>query len=236
MIFKKNKPINVTLITSSQQVFDTSKPDKALKFIPSWFEHFNHSYKIGDGVYPTIKGCRGLIDLYKRGLMIPAWCDMNVNIGELGNDAHSWQFADFKTEAEPHSYEQFPNEVGIKSLAHLKVISPWRMICDEEIYWSWQEPVWNDFKNFSYRIIPGVSEYKYQHNLNINFMFKRQLKSYECFIKNNFPLVHITPLSDRQNLKINYECVSEEDFKKTETPKVGFINNYLKAVKLIKRK
>ena len=233
MIFlKKNKPINVKFLTSSEHVYQTSKPNRAVKFMPEWFQNFHPQIEDGITPRPTVKGCRGLIDLYSKGIILQSWCEVAFEIGEIGSNNHSWQFADYKSVADVHNRHQFPRQINFNNLAHVKLISPWRIICDEDIQWSWQEPIWNDFSNYAYKVIPGVTEFKYQHNANINLMFKRQLgKSYKHFIKHNSPLVHMIPISDRKTIKVSHECVSDREFKNLDIPQVSFLNNYLNMVK-----
>lgn len=233
MFINKSKPIEITFFTSNPKVFETAKPDKAVKFMPDWFKNFE-SQKIGRIPHPTLKGCRGLIDLYSNGIMLQSWCEIFFNIGKIGSETHSWQFADYESEASVHPKNHFPKQIELNNFAHVKLHFPWKLVCDEPLQWSWQGPIWNDFDNFIYKVIPAVTEYKYQHGLNVNLIFQRQLQDYEYLMKHNIPLAHLIPISDRKRIKIKYECVSAENFQKFENPRISFVNGYLNYIKIVK--
>ena len=201
--------------------------------MPDWFKNFQNQ-SVEPDPHPNLKHCRGLVDLYANGIMLPSWCEIRFDIGEIGSEFHTWQFADWESRAEVHGKSQFPKQIKYDNLAHVKLFYPWRLVCKEEIQWSWQAPSWNDFDNFAYKVIPGVTEYKYQHNLHINLIFQRQLQSYKYLMKHNIPLAHLIPISSRRKINIKYECVSDQEFNKLETPKVTFINNHLNQIKLRK--
>ena len=104
---------------------------------------------------PTMRKCAGIVDLYQRGIMLSAWCDAAVEIGEKGTENYRWQFSDPKHNASIHEKEQIGTHFNSKEYAHLKLSSPWAFRATDATPFVWQDPTWNTLYNFEYKVLSG---------------------------------------------------------------------------------
>ena len=67
--FKKKKVV-LECFTDNDIAFNYAKIERMDKFFPEWWKK---TKKYSDKGIPTIKGCVGFIDYYKKGITIPSW-------------------------------------------------------------------------------------------------------------------------------------------------------------------
>lgn len=229
MFFFRSSKIVLDCFTRESRVYEYSKPDKAIKFLPSWWK------QIPKGIYvdplhltPTIRTCVGFADLYKRGIVIPMWSDLAVALGPQGTDLIRWQFADHISEAGPHPEVQTGGQVDYKDTQHLKLFSPWTLRTKEDIYWHWNDVFW-DKKSYDYRVLPAVVSFTHQRATNINIFFKRKSEEYVLDFKLGQPMVHLTPLTEKK-IEVRHHLVSPDEYHRilTERGTLCFTNSYVK--------
>jgi hypothetical protein len=225
--FKKPKVI-VDCFTAHPIAFEVAKPDNAIKFIPDWWKNIPASYTPKDSFFkhPTLKGCDGVINNFKHGIVIPMWCDFAIEISPKETNYFRYQFGDKMSEISSHQYKQFNNYIKEEEILHIKFHSPWFFSCKESMYWMWTDPKWNTIKVNDYVVLPGITSFKYQRSTNINVLFYKEERAKIIEIKYNTPLVHIIPLTDRK-LILKHHLVDETEINKLNlaTTDVKFINN-----------
>jgi len=241
MLFFFRKPkVIVDCFTANPIAFEFAKPDNAIKFIPDWWKNTPLSYIPEDSFFkrPTLKGCDGIINNFKHGLVVPMWCDFAIEIGPKGTTHFKYQFGDRLSSLSSHTYKEFNNYIKEEEIQHIKIHSPWFFSCKENIHWIWTDPKWNSMKVNDYVGLPGISSFKYQSNTNINLLFYRGEKTKIVEIKYNSPLVHITPLTDRK-LILKHHLVDQNEIFKLNLAgtNVKFINNVqiLKKLRINKK-
>ena len=214
MFFFKKKSLTIDCFTAVEGAFKFAKPKHSAEFVPEWWKELPTSYTARNGFWPmpTMRRCSGIIDLYKRGIMLSAWCDAMFNIGAKGTDEYQWQFSDPKHNASIHENEQIGTHFNSKEFAHVKLTSPWAFNCNESVNWLWQDPTWNTLPNYDYKILPGIVEFKWQHTTNVNMIFRRKEEKYTHNIRYKTPLAQLIPLVHDRKIKLKYHHVSDKEF------------------------
>ena len=233
MFFFKKKSLTIDCFTAVDSAFRFAKPKHSAELLPEWWKELPKAYTPKNSFCsrPTMRTCSGFIDLYKRGIMLPAWCDVAIKIGAKGTEEHRWQFSDQNYNAETHDYEQIGAHFNGKEFAHLKFVSPWLLKCNESVNWLWQDPTWNTLPNYDYKILPAAIDFKRQHGTHVNMIFRRKEEAYTHQIQYKTPLVQLIPLSDNRKIKLKYHQVSDKEIVSLNISRLKFTNSYQENIK-----
>ena len=189
------KPINLRFYTDNPNVYELLKPDKSSRFIPSWLSSLETVDR-----KPTVKNCYGLRESYRDGFILPLWSDINIHtyLDATGAFDLSLEFAD-KT----HScvFDSGSTVMHPKQQTLIKLISPWRIECDEDITFSVYENLFSK-PNRGVHFVSGALNFKYQNSCHFFFYIQ------------NVPDVKVqldagdTPMFFRQNSQrsLKIEC------------------------------
>jgi hypothetical protein len=234
-IFKKKK-IVIDAFTWNSSINSYFKPDLSNKFLPDWWKQLpstfngNNKYDITTEI-ATIKRCDGIINLYKKGFIIPLWSDLIVETNENGEWRSSWS-SDNSTNIIDHDKRQLGNISD--DLIHIKIISPWILKEKTGVEFYWAEPVWNNLQKFNnVTFLPGVLDFKYQNNTNINILFPKKNARYE--FEFGQPMVQLVPISDA-DVEIKTHLVSPEEWNHLSLMnihKFSFLNFHRNKKKII---
>jgi len=229
--FKRNKII-VDCFTPYKHIIELSPIEKANKFIPEWWINTPREIVIPNNIEPciTIKECRGIIDTYNHGYIIPLWSDF---ILEIQNKQYRWTYSDKFSTAEIHSQKQWENFTDAQNIGHLKLMSPWRIKTKKDIMWSCTDPFWNNKLQTNYMTAPGVVNFKYQYGTNINIFFKLQDQTIK--IDFNHPMYHLIPITEHET-EIRHHLVTDREFTQLSNVSVSFYNQYIKRKNILKNK
>lgn len=226
-IFKKRKLV-LDLFTYRQMIYDAAKPKLAPHFYPDWWKEVKTEMPTGNDLFPTatIRRCMGLVEHYKHGFIIPMWSDLRVEVGAVGDNFFRAQVSDMTTPLNDHPAAIRGSYLPDTHYQHLKLHAPWAAKCKEDVYWKWEQPTWS-YRNPNRSIVlPGTIEYKYQYSMNVNMMFARQHEKSMIEIPFQQPLVHLTPLTER-DLELRYHMVTREEFGRfMQGEKLSNINQY----------
>lgn len=240
MFFFKPKKIVVDAFTFDPITHELFSIRPAIYSIPEWWKQLPNSLdlrvserlNIKSG---TMKGCDGFKSLYKAGFMLPMWSDLVINIqegtGEVTSDRFDVVFANKLLAAvgsrdiATHDAAQYGN--NFPSLFQTKILSPWLVKQSGNLKWSLIEPTWNLMEhNPEVKVLPGVMDFKHQHQLNINIMLKKSGAHLE-FIAGE-PLAQLIPLTDKV-VEIKNHLISQNDWAtmtNTASPRFKFFNGY----------
>ena len=198
--FTKNKEIVLDCFTSVSHAYDHAKIDHAVKYLPDWWKK---TPKIKEN-YGTIKNCVGLMEYYRRGIVIPSWFESEFTIFEENNPENCWwewvsSDSQFSTN-NSHPPEQFSEFAGTTG-KNIKINSPWLFKTKEELYFSWTQPTWN-LRNllWDFTILPALNNFKYQHFTNINLFVENKNMQIKWVIPPLIPLVIMHPLTEKKIL------------------------------------
>ena len=81
--FKKNKVV-VDCFTNIPAVYDNCKINYGAHYFPDWWKE-TPKYIDNNN---TIKSCRGFIDYYKTGLVIPSWFEADIHVFGKNDPEH----------------------------------------------------------------------------------------------------------------------------------------------------
>lgn len=230
MIFLiKKRKLVLDLFTSSQTVFDAAKPRMATQFYPSWWKELKLEMPDSAATFPmpTMRRCMGLVDHYKHGFVLPMWSDFKMELGEIGNPYLTAQMSDQVTPVVIHDHKQRGSFAPADKFCHLKFESPWSAKCNEPIYFKWEQATWNSTKLDQYVVLPATVEFKYQPYLQVHVLFfKGETKTLRT-INFGTPMVHLTPLTER-DLELKYHLISAEEHAKffSLVNRLTFVNAY----------
>lgn len=241
MFWIKKPKLVLDCFTEYSHVYELAPLDKAIKFLPNWWKSVPktipslHNNLADDS---TIKTCPGVIEQYKNGIIIPLWTDILIDIAPIGIDGYRAQAADARTPLNSHPHEQrgiyLPNE----KYQHIKIGSPWFLKTNESINWQLLQPVYNYNTPDKVVILPGMLNFKYQRQTNVNMIFTR---SADVGTKHRFkrgqPLIQLIPYTEKE-LVIKTHLVSQEEITKLNSLSYHstFHNNYHKMVSILKAK
>lgn len=210
--FKKEK-IVLDCFTYLPYVYDFAKIDSAIKFIPDWWKKTPKF--VENQPKPTIKSCPGFVDLYKKGIVIPSWFELEMKIYEQGNkNNYSW-FSSNQEFTDRDSHEAYQFEGFCKSNGqNFKITSPWAFKTKENISFVWNQPVWNQrdsLLNFS--LLPATINYKYQHGTNINYLIVNGESEKTFKIPALTPLVMMHGLTEK-TIEVKNHLVTEKEWER----------------------
>lgn len=225
-IFKKSKIIVDCFITD-EHILKYSPIEKANKFIPEWWKNTPLINKDENNhIYPTIKSCAGIIEHYKKGIIIPMWSDLSINIDK---NQYTWQFSDGISSADVHNQTLWENFIDFKLNVHIKLHSPWFLKTKEDIHWVCIEPFWNNIIKNNYMTVPGTLSFKHQHTTNISLMIPNNISQFN--IEHGHPMYHLIPLTEKE-LIIKHHLVTEKEINQYKVRNITFSNTYYKRIGL----
>lgn len=213
MIFFKKSKITIDAFTNVTGVYEYFPIQHANKFIPEWWKRIPGSLDLPNSVginvkTPTMKTCSGFIDLYNQGFVLPLWADLVFETKETGE--YAFQFSNPESTMNSHMSKQFGNQ--LKDKIHLKIISPWYLKEKSGVKFLLFQPVWNHLTSYpEFNMPPGVVDFKNQVVSNVNMFVPAKDARYE--VKNNTPLMHIIPLTDK-NVQIKHHLVDDKEYNK----------------------
>lgn len=226
-LIKKRKLV-LDLFTYRQPIFDAAKPKLAPHFYPDWWKAMKPEQYVGDELFPfaTIRRCMGLVDHYKHGFIIPMWADLRVELGPIGDPTFRAQFSDGVSQIGDHPPATRGGYLPQTHYQHLKLHTPWVARCKEGVYFKWEQPTWSYRNPNKSIVLPGTIEYKYQYSMNANLMFARETDKVLIEIPFQQPLVHVTPLTERE-LDLRHHMVSVDEYNRfMQGDKLSSINYY----------
>jgi hypothetical protein len=245
--FKKKK-IVLDCFTDDLYAYNHCKIDYAVNFIPEWWKklpteditHQDPQYDAAGNIEKraTMKFCRGFTRYYKRGIIIPSWAEIKI---DMFNGAGKWVVSTHTTTFSHHPEEQYTGFVNVTEYQHLKLSSCWQFKTDKFMEFAFTDPVWNRQELASYTVLPGVMDFKYQHNTNINLMLPHAHgdKIKTVIINVMDPLVCLHPLTE-DHIDLRHHHVSSEELESLSpaTRVSSFARNgkkYFQGKKLIDR-
>jgi hypothetical protein len=221
MFFVKNKKVVVDCFTYVDVAYDFFKIRKALRYYPEIIKKMDPFVIEGARkdprtnisiTTPTIKMCTGLNLLYKHGAIMPFWTDVKICPKSYLSNQSSIAMTEpwYQEKIHEHPKEQFAGMM--EGYTHIKFIGVWNIQEKNGIKFTWNPAFWNmDVLNKNLLIPPGVTFYDNQCQTNINAFVRNDADDF--ILKAGTPLIHITPLTEKE---VEYKChlVSYEEWIK----------------------
>jgi hypothetical protein len=211
--FIKKKKIVLDCFTSSTHAYDYAPINYAYKHLPDWWKKTSKKDVIDSG-YVTIKNCPSILEYYKRGIVIPSWCEFKLKIDDNTKNTYSWRSSS-ELKMQPHDQSQFEHFAESNG-QHFKISSPWRFKTNRKIFFTWNQPVWhNRTTMFDLVILPAVINFYTQHHTNINMFSRYTEKEQNIEILPLIPIVMLHPMSECEISIVNH-LVTEDDIKRID--------------------
>lgn len=196
MNFLRRNHIVLNCYTHDYNAFTNAKVDYAIKYVPEWWRV---TPKVVDN-YPTIKNCPGFIEYYKKGIVIPSWSEVEMTINEKGAPrVIEWRSASaqFSTNGShlPCQFQGFAQEDG----HNVKFESVWIIQSDQDASFLTSQAVWSNREWVqSLTMMPGVLNFKYQYNTNMNYLVTVGAEKKKFTLPALTPLMLLHPMSDKK--------------------------------------
>lgn len=234
-MFSRSNKITIDLFTHRQDVYDYARPLESKHFIPQWWKDLHGVVQEKDKFSPTstMKHCKGFIDQFMAGFMVPMWTDMLFETSPIGQSDYRWEFSDHMSTGVVHQSMLRGDFLSDREFSHLKIMVPWVIECsDPDIKWILQQPSWN-MKGMPYITPSGVVSFKHQHSCHVNiFALKKDTPS-KFMIEAGHPILQLIPMS---NKKIDIRChvVSKEEYDRRSASSVqtSFVKKYASHIRL----
>lgn len=229
MFFLRSKEIVVDAFTRYEDILKDFPLSNASEFIPEWWKNTPKS-ELVDDLYesPTLRTCSGVLDLFKKGLIMPLWTDIAVAVKD---GEYRWQCADRNTELSIHPSYQWNKFADSEKFGHLKLNSQWVIKTKENIDWMFLEPTWHLGMDKKYTITQGIINAHYV-GMPINTQIMVDISADTKFmLKAGQPIAHIIPLSDKKIKVVRHVVDDKEWAKQADFRRTTFTNSYHNKVK-----
>ena len=196
MIFNKSKKIVLEVFSPNGQLIDLFPPKKSNTVQPNWFKELSKENSFGSSSVLTVKNCPGIKDLYSSAITIPSWADYSITV-------ETDKSINIDSPMEIPGGHSSVHRLGIQApnawpnYANVKFISPWKFYCSDPIKWMWVPATWDNHNPCEYQVIPGMLEFKAQHESNISALFPFKTHTYTVNIKAGDALAYLVPITER---------------------------------------
>lgn len=235
-IFNKKPQIHVDAFTYSPSVYEYTPLVKANQALPEFWKKLDNPDPISgvdtSGEYfvrrhSTVKNCKGIIELYRRGFIIENWSDISLLVE---NEGYKFFYCDLES-PKSHPLEQFGE--GFKGFFHLKLMSPWLVKEKTGVKFHCSPTLW-DHENFDFIMPTGVLDFKSNHALNLQIMLRKRENPYEMRIEFGQSMAHFIPLTDK-NITLKNHLVDRLEYDKMKIHPANSFWGWRRVDKLIKR-
>ena len=207
-----SKPLILNCYTMDERVYNNAKINYATKFMPSWFKKTPNEVKLQDGsMVGSIKNCHGLTEMYRTAIVIPCWTEFKLDIlHKEDEDVYRWTTAKRDFKVDPHPQEQYQKFAG-KDGTSIKLVSPWKFQCDEDVNFLWHQPTWNmrDILD-KLTLLPATVDFYTQHATEINYFLVRRDFQRKVVLKALEPLVMLQAM-DARKVEIKNHLVTQAE-------------------------
>ena len=217
MFFKKKKeePIFLDCYTYSHYAYNYAKIDYAHKYYPDWWKDEKNTTQNGPKLN-TIRKCRAFVDYYSKGIVIPLWGEVEINVNPIGFEGpvYTWKSSniDFDLHSSSHSVEQWKG-FSNKNRANIKFTSPWIFKTKYLIYFTWNQPTWNQSDTLNgLTALPAVTQFKTQPATHINYIVEQNQKEQKFNLQPLTPIIMMHPMTERK-VEIRHHLVDKEKFE-----------------------
>ena len=225
-MFRQNV-IEIAIDSEFSAAYKFYKPNYSAKFLPEWYKNIPHhfisknKYNV-EFPYSTIKACPAIKKNLTNGIIFPLWTDIVINIDPERRWAY--QVADGLTTIQQHDNEQF---YGFASNhINLKLVNPWKLKSSENKMFYLTNTFYHTVDT-NFKVSPGLIEFYYQNDLNINLFFPIKPNVYTVKLNAGQPIIQLIDTTNKIS-KIKHSLYSSEEMKKKFLlkPRTTFLNVY----------
>lgn len=231
--FFKRKQRTVDCLTDDPSAFKYHSISPAIEFFPDWWKKMPsyHASPDQNGLVvenPTIKKCIGFMNLFRRGVVLPLWSDIDI---ETNNSGYRYSFVKQHYNKDLPLSEHHPDwQYGpaFSNALHMKLMSPWFLVQNSYYEYVFQPMTWNTIDQWhKYTVLPGIMDFKYQHSTNVNMFLE---KNSRMRIEAGTPMYQIIPISDDEIIFKNH-LVDTKEINMLYNSRYGTISNSYRNIK-----
>jgi hypothetical protein len=196
LFFFKEKPIEIIAFVREKHAYvnNFSPIVPAKKCLPAWWKQMPASHfdweSFDEKLY--VRSCPGILNTLTSGYIVPLWCDIALEY----NDKNSYRanVADKSLRVDIHDHSQSPG--FYPDHYHFKLVSPWWFKTSVNL--AFLPPLYHLNSPACYQtmpaIVPPIGEYSASHV----FIFAKIMDSAKLFLKQNTPILHVVPMTDKK--------------------------------------
>ena len=199
---------------------------ESINHIPDWFKNASKppDQEVLDPLY-SIRKCGGMLDLFKKGAVLPLPCDVKIGTWHTDNiyNVKSYNTLD----SEHISLHNFTEHFH-------KLTIPWLIKQNTKIPFLLTNCHYHS-KRMNITIVNGITRFHWIPQIHIFFhLFKQEGGSEEkpnvTLLEGGYPIIHMIPMEDVQ-VKVNTHLISQTEFFNKAKTTCFFNNNYFKLLK-----
>ena len=208
IFFFKNKTITLDCYTANPFAYEYAKIAPAPDYYPEWWQNIPPTLEL------TVRHCRGFVRLYKNAFVIPMWGTLAIDVDNAEVKSYKWESSYPKSQGSDdcvtsHSSAQFPGYLN-ENYRNIKISSPWFFKTNRFVEFYVGDNVWNRDQLNSYTVLPGVMDFKYQSETNVNLMVEHKKEAYSFRFNTGDPLLTLIPLTE-EKIKLKCHLVDDRD-------------------------
>jgi len=237
----RKKDIVLDCYTSNPFAYNFARINYGYHYIPEWWKktpkEISPDVHSNDPHRRTIKKCPGLINYYKKSIVIPLWTDLKLILYAKGEDSSfEWITSHDEFFATGHDQIQFEEFAGQEGY-NLKIPSPWLIHCRESAEFMTSQPTWSQRNSmFDLQLLPGILEFKTQTNTQMNYFFERREQRVELNLEPLTPMMMLHPLTDRKVVLKHHYVHDNDKFFKMMATDFGMFNDKKNRSNIYKKK
>ena len=241
--WKKPSVIHVDAFTFDPSTYEHTPIVNTKETIPDWYNSLKVytppkdkiSVRSGGTVSPdgqsTLRHCYGINELYKKGLVIEYWNNTLIEVSKNRFNTDSEREMAVRNVSHP-SFQYSP---GFENHHHLKFGSPWNFREKTGVQWLLIPATWShETECVGMNILPGILNFRYQTQTNINVFFPMMNQKYQVRISQGTPLVQLVPLTDKA-VKVTNHLISYGEWGEMMRTLEGQPLRFYRKMKLLKR-
>jgi hypothetical protein len=213
----KKKEIILDCFTNDTIAYDYAKIQYGYQTMPQWWKEMPQSVEGRGGEdLPTIKACRAFRKHYERAIVMPLWGDLQLKLTSDTDGPHLYEWScaneNFNTDSSHNDFgfEGYTQSDGF----NIKFSSPWLFKSKSKIEYVVTQPTWSNRElTDNLVLLPGVVDFKYQFNTNINFFCRKPEESIKIDIPAQTPMVMYYPLTEDKVIIKNH-LVDNSEFNR----------------------
>jgi hypothetical protein len=229
-VMRRRSAIKLRAYTTTPRLTEVLPPVKLINALPEWWSNLpayrerpaSGAEKTVVANMMTVKHCYGMQEVYKQGIGLRLWADVNVAIDRDGAVAAAGKNLQVGKAGTVHPEGQYSGAFG-PGVQHFKFHSPWAFVCDEPIHFAWTHPCYHQRDPFRFHTMSALVEYKNQHSTNVNVLLPRTVgeRSEHQFAAGEM-MVYLFPMTERKVEVVAEEVTKEEMARINYAQQVSF--------------
>jgi hypothetical protein len=226
-ILFRSKKLIIKAYTYSSVAYESYALAQAHSFYPEWCRKLS-----------AVETCAGIVDMYKHGIVLPLWSDLQIKVAEHGHWYGAFSDGTIKQPLSHARYQIGEDNSEFSNYILVRLNAPWLLVDVNNTGISFLETgcFWNNISiQHTFEVCPGILNFKHQHSLNIVALLSKAPG--EFLITANTPMSQVVPLSERP-LELQVELIKKDAWEQLNNKHAdaSFYNKYERLKKITMQK